>query len=253
MNHLTEDQFVEHYYREDLDHAANTAHLAECAACATAYATLQQDLDGVEAIEPPAIDEGYGAVVWHSVVDSLPPYHKPRSSWLRLDWRRGLAYAAGCALLAASAFYAGRMWDHNKNSARTHTPAAPAQSKVVLVVIGDHLDRTERLLIELKHAGDDSDLAHPLRDEARRLLTSNEVCRQSATQLGDSALAAALGRLEALLADVANHPDSLRPADLTPLHDEKDIENLLFEVRVLRSRMPEQPTPAAIHPAGGVI
>ena len=40
----------------------------------------------------------------------------------------------------------------------------PAPQRVVILVLGDHLDRTERLLVELKHAdADDSEMIPPLR------------------------------------------------------------------------------------------
>jgi hypothetical protein len=254
MNHLSEEQLVEHYYLEGPDHADRAGHLAACPACASAFAALQQDLDAVEAIEAPACDEGYGEQVWNAVAGSLLPHKPVRASWLHIGWRRGLIYAGVCAMLVMGAFYAGRTWDHQKSSAIAGKPPAPTpQSNVILVVLGDHLDRSERLLIELKHAGDDADLAPPLRDEARKLLTSNEACRQNATQIGDPALAAALGRLETLLDDIANHPDSLSPSEITRLQDEKDIENLLFEVRVLRSRMPDQSIRPVAHSAGGTI
>jgi hypothetical protein len=253
MNHLSEEQLVEHYYHEGLDHLARKDHLSGCTACASVFESLRQDLDMVEAIDAPARDEGYGKRVWNAVADSLPPYQAARPSWFRIGWRRGFAYAGVCVLLSAGAFYAGRMWDHQKSPAIVGKPSAPAQQpNVVLVVLGDHLDRSERLLIELKHAGDDADLASSLRDEARKLLTSNQACRQNATQIGDPALAAALGRLETLLADIANHPDGLSPSEVTHLQGE-DIENLLFEVRVLRSRMPDRPISPAAHSGGGTI
>lgn len=248
MNHLSEEQLVEHYYHEGGGSNATAAHLAGCASCAAAYAALGEDLDGIDAIEP-ELDGGYGARVWNQVADDLPRYQ--REPWLSryTGGRRIFVYgAAACVLLVTGAFYAGRLWDRPDQSANPAAVAVPVQSKVVLVVIGDHLDRSERLLVELKHAGEDADLASPMRDEARRLLASNEACRRDATELGDPALAAALGRLEALLADVANHPESPSFAEMNRLRSERDIESLLFEVRVLRSRMPEPS-----HSSGGAI
>jgi hypothetical protein len=45
-----------------------------------------------------------------------------------------------------------------------------SSARVVVVVLSDHLDRSERLLVELKHAdAENTALASPLRDEARSL------------------------------------------------------------------------------------
>jgi hypothetical protein len=66
------------------------------------------------------------------------------------------------------------------NGRRALRPSAPSRSssrlrpfssaRVVVVVLSDHLDRSERLLVELKHAdAENTALASPLRDEARSL------------------------------------------------------------------------------------
>ena len=66
---------------------------------------------------------------------------------------RGLGYAAACVLLIIGAFFADRIWEQRRPRVEAVKPIAPAaKQQVVLVVLSDHLDRSERLLVELKHA-----------------------------------------------------------------------------------------------------
>jgi hypothetical protein len=123
---------------------------------------------------------------------------------------------------------------------------------VVVVVLSDHLERSERLLVQLKHADAGSDeMISPLRDQARVLLAANRICRQDANKTDDPELAPALERLDHVLAALANHPGHLSAAEITRLQDELNASGLLFEVRVLRTRIPEHRT--AARPIGGTI
>jgi hypothetical protein len=117
---------------------------------------------------------------------------------------------------------------------------------VVVVVLSDHLDRSERLLVELKHADLATDETAPaLRDEARSLLEANRVARRHAA--ADPALKGALERLDVLLDDLANHPDGLTQAELVRVRDQMNAAGLLFEVRVLRSRIPGAGKRSRVH------
>lgn len=148
----------------------------------------------------------------------------------------------GCAALVAAAFFGGRIWERVNAKKVMVTAAATPQTKerVVLVVLTDHLDRTERLLVGLEHA-DSADRVETaqLQSEARELLASNRLYRTTATNAGDPALAGALDRLEGVLAEVANDPN-LTAADLQRVRDEMNTEGILFEVRVLLARTPDE-------------
>src|SRR5262249_43675343 len=160
--------------------------------------------------------------------------------WLRLHPFSGFAAAAACLLfVAAAAFFTGRWWEHRNpqtpSVATTARDNNQGHDRVVLVVLGDHLDRSERLLVELKHA--DPSTEAPMQAEARELLSSNRLYRESVRQAGDPALAAALDHLERVLVEVANEPSGLSQARLDELQKEMNTDGLLFEVRVLRSRV----------------
>jgi hypothetical protein len=261
MKHLTEEELIECFYNKNT--AANRAsrHLEHCAACAEAYAALESDLALVTPAEPPARDAAYGARVWASISGSLPRFEASKRRWPRISIWSGLSYAAACAVLIACAFIAGRVWEHlqirttaGTNPTTIPQPAAPPQQRLVVVVLSDHLERSERLLVELKHADADSaEMVSPLRDEARSLLTANRICRQNAEKNDDPALAEALDRLDHLLVELANQQGGLNATALARLQNEMNSDSLLFEVRVLRSRIPDQQPAANSRPKGGTI
>jgi hypothetical protein len=242
MRHLEEAELVEHYYEESANMGESERHLKACPVCAKRYAELCRDLDGVAAPTPPARGEDYVERVWQSIGAFLPVYEKPKSSWMR--YYRPLGWAAACVLLVAVAFVAGRRWERKQAPSIAVAVDPQARQRVVIVFLGDHLDRSERLLVQLNHA-DGSDLpALPLRSEARELLANNRLVRQSAMQAGDLNVEASLDRLERLLMEIANQPDRFTETDLNRLRQEMNTDGLLFDIRVLRSRVhapgPEQ-------------
>ena len=233
MKHLNEAELIEHYYDESASPGECERHLKGCAACAKHYADLRRDLDGVKPIVPPVRGEDYAEQVWQSIRSSLTVYEK--TSWIRF-WRP-LAWAAACALLLAVAFVAGRHWERKQTTPVAVAADPQARQRVVVVVLGDHLDRSERLLVELNHAGSNDVSAVPLRGEARELLANNRLVRQSAIRAGDLKVEASLDRLERLLVELANQPDEPNERDLNRLRQEMNTDGLLFDIRILRSRV----------------
>jgi hypothetical protein len=261
MTHPSEEELIAQAYGEG-DTAAVKRHLEECAECSNTYNALQSDLAEMRFAEPPARDAFYGETVWASLSDSLPAYESGKWNWLRGGLWRGLSYAAACALLVAC-FIGGRLWErrHAQTTAKISGQQKQQQvahvsqpGRVVVVVLSDHLDRLERLLVELKHADAGSiAMASPLRDQARGMLAANRICRQNARQQDDPALATALDRLDHLLEQLANKPGGLNVATLAHLQNEANADGLLFKVRVLRSRLPDQQAAPAGRTKGGTI
>jgi hypothetical protein len=206
--------------------------------CAKQYAELCRILDAVATSTPPARREDYIEQVWQSIHAALPVYEKPKSSWMR--YYRPLGWAVACVLLVAVTFVAGRRWERKQASSVAVAVDPQARQRVVIVVLGDHLDRSEHLLVEFNHADGNDLSALPLRSEARELLASNRLVRQSAMQAGDLNVEASLDRLERLLMELANEPDGLSEADLNRLRQEMNTDSLLFDIRVLRSRVHSQ-------------
>jgi hypothetical protein len=248
MKHLTEEELVEYYYK----HAASPGiehHLRECDACAKAYTSLRQDLASIKLPAVPTRNASYGEQVWQSLRSSLPVYEKQKRRWLHINLLQGLSYAAACIVLIVAAFFAGRQWEHRQRpgvqSAVNNQPTQP----IILVVLGDHLDRSERLLVELNHASD-AGAVMPVKAEAQDLLSANRLYRESAARAGDQQLSAALDRLERVLVEIVNEPEGSSPAQLARLQKEMNTDGLLFEVRVLRSRIPDQQKRSVVRTKG---
>lgn len=272
MKHSSPEGLVEMYYSEAAPGEIEGAkqHVEECADCAAAYRSLESDLKVLGILEPPERDESYGKQMWHRVAAELPAAAgfpaaverthavlRPARIWRSRMWI-GLSYATGCAVLAAAAFYVGTVWEHQQHlkqeaAREEHLKGTAAEKpRVVVVVLGEHLDRSERLLVELKHAdADNQELVKPLRDEARELLAANHVFREDADKSGDPALSQALDKLDTLLKEMANEPGGLNGASLERLQHEMTNEGLLFEVRVLRSKNPHRQTAVRVVGNGG--
>jgi hypothetical protein len=259
MKHLTEEELIGRYYSErggeGKDPAGVKEHIAACETCAESYAALSWDLGEVRVIEAPARDEAYGERVWASLEPKLVVHKKERWNWLPGRLLKGLSYAAVCGLVAAGAFYAGRLWEQKQTHVTVaQTPAPKQEPRVVVVVLSDHLDRSERLLVELKHVDASStEMVSPLRDEAKSLLAANKICRQKASQEDDPALTSALDRLDRVLNGLANQPGGLNSAAISHLQEEMNADGLLFQVRVLRSRIPEEQAARTNRSSGGTI
>jgi hypothetical protein len=254
MKHLTEEELIANYYGEGSGEASQaeiSAHLQACRECSGHYNDLRQDLERVRLEPVPVRGEEYGEQVWRRLGPSLTPYERRQPSWRGWFHFRVLIVTAGCAALTVLAFVGGRYWERHIGKAPQVAGGAAAQStqRVVLVVLTDHLDRTERLLVALDHA-DPADTAEnwELQSEARELLASNRLYRTTASEAGDPALAGALDQVERVLAEVANNPN-LTNADLKRLREEMNSEGILFEIRVLLSRAPE--STSELHHAKG--
>jgi hypothetical protein len=237
MKHLGEDRLIELYYGEDTSVAKT--HIRVCRECSAKYAELKHSLDTIRPAGVPQRGADYGERVWETLRPRLIPYQKKPARWhVWVQWKAA-ALGAGCAVLLAAAFLAGRYWERNSTKHANVAGKPHATQRVVLVVLTDHLDRTERLLVELKHA-DLSDRAQyaQLQSEARELLASNRLYRASAIGAGDPVLTGALDRLEGVLAEIANDPN-LTPADLERVRKDMNTEGILFEIRVLLARSPD--------------
>jgi hypothetical protein len=112
------------------------------------------------------------------------------------------------------------------------------RERVLLADLGDHLDRSQMMLIELVSADAAADLDLPSeRGRAQQLVADNRLYRQAATANGNAALAAVLDDLEQVLVDVAAGPDTLAAADLMEVRQRIENKGLLLKVRVLSSEI----------------
>jgi hypothetical protein len=237
MKHLTDEQLVEHYLAEGTNRVVVETHLRICSRCEQVYEEICNAME-VRAPRPPARDRGYGEQIWQSIQGDLLPYPaKPRRSYF--SWPR-LVFAGACLLGIAAAFMGGSWWERWRTHPSQAANPAQERQRVVLVILDDHLDRSERLLVQLNHAGGErGELDDSLQSEARQLLPDNRLYRQSISG-DDPIMTAALDHLERVLLELANMPDKLNGDDIARIEQAMNTDSLLFQIRVLRARNQRQ-------------
>jgi hypothetical protein len=245
MNHLSEEQIVLHYYGDAEEAAEVERHLNACPDCRAEFARVQSMLQQIEPLEVPEPGPGFEEKTWLNVRDRLPEKGGFRRL-LRLSPPKW-AFAGVMALLLVAAFVAGRFWPRAGEPVAKQPPAQVNPQRVVLVAVGDHLERSQMLLVEIMNA----DTKGPInfsseQAEARELLDSNHLYRLSSQQAGDPQVAHLLDQLGRVLAEIANGPAEVSPEDLQQVRHTIQSEGLLFKVRVVgsevnsRVRRPEQ-------------
>lgn len=234
MKHISEDDLVLHYYGEGGGAIAH--HLAECPECRGNFEQLSSTLSGITLPEPPPRGEAYGGEVWTRIRPKLRERETATAWWVFL--RRWPAMAAVAALIAV-AFIAGRYtnWPQG-NPTDGGTSSRQLPQKVLVVALGDHLDRSEMLLVELTHANGPKDLdLNTQRLYARELVTSNRLYRQTAQRVGDAETAVLLDQLERVLLEVEHTPQDATAADIEQLREQINSGALLFKVRVAQQHI----------------
>lgn len=245
MNHLSEEELILHYYSEEGDAFAAEQHLDQCDDCRAHYAALQRVLNVVDSLPVPVRCEEYGGEVWRRIEGHLPS----RRRWWTLEgsWRWSGAVAA-LASLVVVAFLAGRMFPrvHPKTAPPAETVAdQQADDRVLLVAVGDLLERSQMVLIELNHAtpSDKLDISAE-QERASDLASENRLYRQTALKAGKTAMAGVLDDLERVLVDISHEPSQLAPAELENLQHRMESAGILFKIRVLGTTVKQQKEPA---------
>jgi hypothetical protein len=232
MSHLTEDDLVLHHYGEHGEAAAVAAHLERCEACRASMEALRTDLASVT-LDVPAASADYATRVWERLRPHLVAASPRRGMLHRPAVRRAAGYLALAASLVA-AFLLGRMSPQPSGVAMV----PDTRERVLLAAVARHLDRSQRVLVELAHA--DEGNAGDLSARAERLVAENRLYRQSARQAGEVGLASLLDELGLVLLEVAHAPEPLTPGDVRDLNARVERKALLFKVRVVGSRLVER-------------
>jgi anti-sigma factor RsiW len=243
-DHLTDDDLVLHYYGEmpAVEDTRAQSHLGACRECQANYTRLQRVMtfvDGAPAIDAP---DGFERTAWARLEPALDSSGRGWWSWFVLSPAR-LAFAAGVAVLIGAAFMAGRMLPRASPGAPVAAQSTEkVRERILLVDLGEHLDRSQRVLVELVSATDEHgsvDISME-RERAEQLVAANRLYRQTAASTGDTAMASMLDDLERVLVDVAASPSTVSQADMESVRKRIDSKELLFKVRVVSSQVRER-------------
>jgi hypothetical protein len=239
MNHLSEDDLILHSYGEidRADAARVDQHLASCETCQQAKEKLVRVLAMVDTAAPVEAPDGFERIAWARLEPALD--RNTTSGWRSLLWLPQWALAGGVAALLVAAFWAGRI----STVAPSSTPAGALVAEVeperaLQSAVGEHLDRTQMMLVELVNAETDhSDVLASEQARAADLVAANRVIRQSALQSGDGQIVDILEDLERVLLEIANAPTDASSKQVTDLQSRITSEDLLFRLRVIASEM----------------
>lgn len=281
MNHLSQEELILSYYREfDAE-----AHLSACAECRDELARLSRVLDQVNAIEVPEPEADYEARVWNRLSWRLRGEKKKSRSatkWLapaamlmvafitgvlvnRNDMKQQLAEAQrrqssntatanGNAQRTASN---GNAATNNAAQTASTTPVTPQEAqkqqqsrdRILLVVVGDHFDESERVLVELTNLTPDGETDITAEQKrAEDLLASNRLYRRTALDRGEENVATLLDELEPVLMQIAHSPSQVSANELRKMQKRVEAKGLVFKLRVVRAgvrseaNLPQQPT-----------
>lgn len=262
MNHISEEQLVLFYYGEQAESAEASreveSHLEQCEACRSEFRALQLLLNTVNSAPVPERGPEYGSMVWKRIEKQVGRGSRRTFQW----W----IWAPAMAALVMVSFMAGRLSHRavgpettvatnngapgGSASATTAANKANAASaansrfreRILLVAVGDHLERSQMILAELTNASNGQgklDISDE-RQTAADLLEDNRLYRQTARSTGDTAVASVLDDLERVLMEIAHSPTQVSDRQLDDLRQQIENRGLLFKVRVLGSRVREQ-------------
>jgi hypothetical protein len=240
MKHPTEEELFA--YREDEMNGrdATAAHLRECSECRAELERIEKVFQALDAIPVPDPGEDYGTKVWRQIADRLPQKKTPWWSGF-LAPRRLLAFGAAAALLIA-AFFAGRVTGPTKPGGNETLDAGKVRERVLVVAVGEHLGKSEMILMELSNAqpaasGKKLINISAAQKRAEDLVEENRLYRQTALESGDRAVASTLEELQRILLDVANSPDEITPAQFESIQKRIAAQGILLKVRVVRQEL----------------
>ncbi len=192
----------------------------------------------LEAMPVPERGEEYGQQVWERIENRWRPVRAPRV-WF--PWRG--AAAAGFAMLLIAAFLAGRFFPWAARPEATVSDAlvsAQVRERVLRAAVGDYLERSQVVLVELANASPEDSLDISAEQErAADLVTENRLYRQTADRTGDAAVAGLLEELERALLEITHAPPRISPEELETLRRRLEAEGILFKIRVLGTNVRE--------------
>ena len=236
MRHIGDEDLILIAYGEE---TPATRHVNACLRCRTRVARMSEFLASLEETPVPERDENYGREVWKKLAPRLSQM-PDRRPLFGLGSTRNLLRLAAVAALVAVAFLVGRGWPR-----RPEPLSASVRERILLSAVGDHLERSQTVLLDFVNADPAADIPAGDRRRAGELAADNRLIRQTASTAGDAAVASVLDDLERVLLELAH---GAATADArTALRRRIDSEEVLFKVRVLEARVRarEEAPPAA--------
>jgi len=234
IEHPPEEDLVMYFYRESelAEREKLRAHLDQCAACRAAYQRLEKVLTACDELPVPEPHMAFESRMWNRIEPQLYPLNRRTAwwasaqGWLNSRWMAGAVVAA----MLLVAFFAGRFTRPASMTPRVVAITADGSQRVLLVALGDHLERSQMVLTELANAPNGLGDSALERERARMLVSENRMYRQTSAE-ADPAMAQVLDELERVLMDISHGTDTRE------IKARIDSESLLFKLRVLGANL----------------
>lgn len=242
MNHPSEEQLTLYCCGEAENRAVIEQHVVECEVCRASLDAMKRVLAAVESVPVPERSEDYGRRVWQRVEPQLGERQG-------MDWRawfrpQRLVLAGAMAALIVAAYIAGLRTRTVQSPGGGTTPVVTSpqvRERILLVAVGDHLERSQMVLVELVNTRPNGNVNIEYeREKAEELVAANRLYRQTATSAGDAAVASVLDELERVLLEIARSPSEISSRELASLQRRIESKGILFKVRVIGSQVREK-------------
>jgi hypothetical protein len=230
MKHVSEDDLILHYYGEPSAGEHLERHLEQCGFCRQEWQKLQRALAVIASQPVPERSADYEEQLWRQ----LAPRLGGPGLRLWLPARRWVLAGALAALLVA-AFVAGRM---SRPVPQQQLQVAQIRQRLLLLAVGEHLERTQIVLVELRNA-QPRDISFE-QTTAADLLEANRLYRQTAASAGDAGTAEILDDLERVLIEIVHSPATVSPGQLEELKQQIDDRGILVKVKTLGSQIEQK-------------
>jgi anti-sigma factor RsiW len=243
MKHIGENDLVLLYYGELSDHGEAIAHLEGCPECRAEYERLKDVLAAVDSVPAPDWSASHTDELWIGL--------RPQLATLRPATRvsftpvRRWALAASIAACLLAAFMLGRFWPRPQVETAS-APAGNVRERILLVAVGDHLERSQMMLVDLVNTQGNGtvDLSSE-QARAQDLVAGNRLYRQTATREGDAAVADVLDRLERILLAIAHGPSQMPAKEFEELRKSIESQGIILKVRLIGAKARQVECPPA--------
>ena len=254
MKHLREEELIAYRDGETQGRAAMTAHLEECPECQEGLRKIEAVFATLDAMPVPEPAADYELRVWQRLEPQLP---EKRARWWEgvFQARRLVVVGAVAAMILAAYFIGIRVGRKTPGGATDVAGTEKVRERVLVVAVGEHLGRSEMVLVELanaepKKSGKLINISAEQK-RAEELVEENRLYRQTALKEGDQAIASTLDELERALLDIANSPDEVTPEQFESLQKRIEAKGILFKVRVVNQDLREREKNQKPSPAEG--
>ena len=252
LKHPSEEELILYHYAEagGPPRAVVAEHMALCEPCRARYRRLEAILAAADVVESPALGDDFEANVWRRLVPCLEA--APQGSlWQRFVGGRGfrqlwapVAAAVAVAVLVVGAFLAGRFLPsrpQTQQEAQVQSPSVPSRERILLVAVGDHLERSQMVLVELVNSQPQPTVdISAQRQRAEELVPANRLYRLTAERSGETGMANVLDELERTLIEIAHSPSRLSSPEFENLRRRVEAQGILFKVRVISLQVQEK-------------